>query len=290
LQNLVKSNEFHSLLQAHYRVSTATFYCSDPVSSNALTHCHSVAYDIETSTHPEAQALYDLLTSPHFDSLVSAHDRVANKEYPVVHSAAVHASLLNVDDESTRTVRIDKDREPLGATVKCGQNGKVLISRVLHGGAADKSSLLHAGDVVHEINGMAIHGFSVDQVANLMAGLQGTVVFKITPAISDCRPKRRTQAPIFMRAHFPYDPEEDEHTPCPEAGLKFEEGIILQIVNQDDPNWWQAVRHHNKAIRAGIIPSNTHGETVVHRADEQTTSSHEERQIQEKVKVFIVFE
>ena len=55
------------------------------------------------------------------------------------------------------------------------------------------TGLLHAGDVVHEINGMAIHGFSVDQVANLMAGLQGTVVFKITPAISDCRPKRRTQ-------------------------------------------------------------------------------------------------
>ena len=30
-----------------------------------------------------------------------------------------------------------------GATVKCGKNGKVLISRVLHGGAADKSGVYY---------------------------------------------------------------------------------------------------------------------------------------------------
>ncbi|CAI8042120.1 hypothetical protein GBAR_LOCUS23385 [Geodia barretti] len=29
--------------------------------------------------------------------------------------------------------------QPGGATVKTGKNGRVLISRVLHGGAADKS-------------------------------------------------------------------------------------------------------------------------------------------------------
>ena len=55
------------------------------------------------------------------------------------------------------------------------------------------TGLLHAGDVIHEINGTAVRGFSVDQVADLMAGLRGTVVFKITSALSDLRPRRKTQ-------------------------------------------------------------------------------------------------
>ena len=61
------------------------------------------------------------------------------------------------------------------------------------------TGLLHAGDVVHEINGTVIRGLSADQVADLMAGLQGMVVFKITPAISDCRPKRRTQVCVWEK-------------------------------------------------------------------------------------------
>lgn len=112
LQNLVKSNEFHSLIQVltitvhstpssptlqsvnwsfntsiysspsipfphsshphltcqvHHEVSVATSSSSNPACTNALTLCHSLAYDIETSTHPETQELFDLLTSPHID-------------------------------------------------------------------------------------------------------------------------------------------------------------------------------------------------------------------------------
>ena len=66
------------------------------------------------------------------------------------------------------------------------------------------AGLLHTGDVVHEINGTAVHRFSVDQVADLMAGLQGTVVFKITSAIPECRPKRRTQVRKFSISESHY--------------------------------------------------------------------------------------
>jgi hypothetical protein len=256
LQALVESNEFHSLIKVHHEVSAATTSSSEAKCTNALTVCHSLAYDLETSRHPETQQLFDLLTSPHMDALVSVHDRVANKEYPAVYSTAAQGSPPSLDEESVTRVRIDKQKDPLGATVKTGKNGRVLISRVLHGGAADKSGLLHAGDIIHEINGTGVRGFSVDQVAELMAGLRGTVVFKITPAISDLRPKRRTQAPTYMRTYFSYDPQQDKQTPCPEAGLKFDYGEILHIVNQDDPNWWQAVQYGNKKnTQAGIIPS-----------------------------------
>lgn len=42
-----------------------------------------------------------------------------------------------------------------------------------------------------------------------------------------------------MKCHFDYDPARDSLIPCKEAGLCFNAGDLLQIVNQDDANWWQ---------------------------------------------------
>lgn len=44
---------------------------------------------------------------------------------------------------------------------------------------------------------------------------------------------------VFFKCHYDYDPAHDNLIPCKEAGLRFETGDILQIVNQDDVNWWQ---------------------------------------------------
>ena len=52
-------------------------------------------------------------------SLVSTHDRVANKEYPVVHSAAVDTTAAASVDDSVRIVRINKQREPLVQYTHC---------------------------------------------------------------------------------------------------------------------------------------------------------------------------
>lgn len=46
-------------------------------------------------------------------------------------------------------------------------------------------------------------------------------------------------AQVFFKCHYDYDPANDNLIPCKEAGLRFETGDILQIVNQDDVNWWQ---------------------------------------------------
>nr|AAI52525.1 Mpp2a protein [Danio rerio] len=45
----------------------------------------------------------------------------------------------------------------------------------------------------------------------------------------------------------------DNLIPCKEAGLMFSSGDILQIVNQEDVNWWQA--RHVEGGSAGLIPS-----------------------------------
>lgn len=59
-----------------------------------------------------------------------------------------------------------------------------------------------------------------------------------------------------MRALFDYDPSEDTLLPCREIGLPFQKGDILQIVDQADPNWWQARRVEGESLGSpGLIPS-----------------------------------
>lgn len=48
------------------------------------------------------------------------------------------------------------------------EDGNIVISRVLCGGAADRSGMLHPGDILHEINGRTLTGLTVDDVADLM--------------------------------------------------------------------------------------------------------------------------
>lgn len=60
---------------------------------------------------------------------------------------------------------------------------------------------------------------------------------------------------MYMRAQFDYDPAKDDLIPCKEAGLKFQTGDIIQIINKKDPNWWQGKVDSSSTDFAGLIPS-----------------------------------
>lgn len=69
---------------------------------------------------------------------------------------------------------------------------------------------------------------------------------------------------MHVRALFSYDPEEDVFIPCRELGISFTKGDILHVLNQDDPNWWQAYRNGEEDQNlAGLIPSKTFQEQLV---------------------------
>ncbi len=52
-----------------------------------------------------------------------------------------------------------------GATIrKDEESGKIVIARVMHGGAADRSGLIFPGDEVIEVNGYATDGKTPDDV------------------------------------------------------------------------------------------------------------------------------
>uniref|UniRef100_A0A674EAX3 MAGUK p55 scaffold protein 4 n=1 Tax=Salmo trutta TaxID=8032 RepID=A0A674EAX3_SALTR len=140
-----------------------------------------------------------------------------------------------------------------GATIKRnGITGEIFVARVIHGGLADRSGLLHAGDRITEVNGYSVDGLEPEQVIERLARSQGTLMFKVVP-ITD-RPVNN-QTILYVRAMADYSPQQDPAIPCAEAGMDFRKGDLLEIVDQSDTLWWQAKKLPSTSACAGLIPS-----------------------------------
>jgi len=167
------------------------------------------------------------------------------------------------------TVRRGQVTEPLGLTVKV-EGECVVVSRLMEGGLIDRSGGIELGDIIVEIGGHPVH--TVDDMMHRVAksGKEITFIVKKTPpeelkklAISQTPSLRKAvnknlnqdqKVLCHLKALFNYDPKEDSLHPCSEVGLMFFVGDILAIVNQDDPNWWQA-RLAECEGPSGLIPS-----------------------------------
>ncbi|CAG10306.1 unnamed protein product, partial [Tetraodon nigroviridis] len=61
-----------------------------------------------------------------------------------------------------------------GATIKRHElSGEIFIARVIHGGLADRSGLLHAGDRIIEVNGFSVGGMEPEQVIQVVVRASG---------------------------------------------------------------------------------------------------------------------
>lgn len=59
-----------------------------------------------------------------------------------------------------------------GATIKTDEEtGKIIIARIMHGGAADRSGLIHVGDEVIEVNGINVEGKTPNDVLTILVGV-----------------------------------------------------------------------------------------------------------------------
>lgn len=122
----------------------------------------------------------------------------------------------------------------------------------MHGGAADRSGLIHVGDEVVEVNNINVEGKTPNDVLAILQSSEGTITFKLVPADSKLNLR---ESKVRVRAHFDYNAATDPYIPCKEAGLDFKQGDVLHIVSQDDAYWWQARREGDRNMRAGLIPS-----------------------------------
>ncbi|XP_054157863.1 protein PALS1-like isoform X2 [Oppia nitens] len=226
----------------------------------------------EEALNTEAAELLEILTRFELEGLCYAYDHIAQSSKTQLSSSSTYLSpnqditvdkseveILDevMDDSSVKVVRIEKSScEPLGATVRNEQDGSVIIGRIVKGGAAEKSGLLHENDEILEVNGIEMKGRNVNQVCDLLAEMTGTLTFVI--AIRD-NIKDSESIPhqmIHLKALFDYDPDEDLYIPCRELGICFNKGDILHVIDQSDMNWWQAYREgeHDQSL-AGLVPS-----------------------------------
>ncbi|KAK3083309.1 hypothetical protein FSP39_019138 [Pinctada imbricata] len=211
--------------------------------------------DIRRSdTSSVADKLIQLLSRPHFQALLYAHDKVATHDYDEHIKAANQENGGDMVEEKIRIVQLIKRNEPLGVTIqRKDHTGTIEIARILHGGAAYRSGLVNVGDEIHEVNGIHFVGRDPNEIAQLLARLSGPVTMKLRPNIADGINRRISN--VRVRCLFDYNPFEDPLTPCPHAGLSFRKGDILHIVSQDDPLWWQAHQERGVNSKSGLIPS-----------------------------------
>ncbi|KAM9044618.1 MAGUK p55 subfamily member 3 isoform 3-T3 [Megaptera novaeangliae] len=158
------------------------------------------------------------------------------------------------EEERHSTIELHEQSHGKGATIRRDEHsGAVVVARIMRGGAADRSGLVHVGDELREVNGITVLHKRPDEISQILAQSQGSITLKIIPATQE--EDRLKDSKVFMRALFHYNPREDRAIPCQEAGLPFQRRQVLEVVSQDDPTWWQAKRMGDTNLRAGLIPS-----------------------------------
>ncbi|XP_019329480.1 PREDICTED: 55 kDa erythrocyte membrane protein isoform X2 [Aptenodytes forsteri] len=151
-----------------------------------------------------------------------------------------------------RLIQFEKvTEEPMGITLKLNDKQSCMVARIFHGGMIHRQGSLHVGDEIIEINGQSVSNRSVDQLQKMLKETKGMVSIKVIPN----QQSRLPALQMFMRAQFDYDPKKDNLIPCKEAGLKFQTGDVIQIINKDDSNWWQGRVESSCTESAGLIPS-----------------------------------
>ncbi|XP_016383085.1 MAGUK p55 subfamily member 3-like isoform X3 [Sinocyclocheilus rhinocerous] len=255
LKDVFSERSLSYLMKIHEKLRQYERQSPTPVLHSASTLAEDVAEELQSGPmSAEEKELLHLLTSPHLKAVLSVHDTVAQKNFDPVLPPLPDDFEDELDEESVKIVCLVKNKEPLGATIRRDDStGAVIVARIMKGGAADRSGLVHVGDELREVNGSSVMHKRPDEISQLLSQSQGSITLKIIPAIKD--EDKLKESKVYMRALFDYTPLEDKATPCQEAGLPFKRGDILQVVSQDDQTWWQAKRVGDCNLRAGLIPS-----------------------------------
>uniref|UniRef100_A0A674F1D9 Protein PALS1 n=1 Tax=Salmo trutta TaxID=8032 RepID=A0A674F1D9_SALTR len=255
---LVQKTDFQKAFNIHNAVAQHMNRPSPPFphTDRAQGLAQEVSPDLEQHAR-EGQLLTNLMSPVPPQAVLLAHDCVAEQEMQLEPlTPDDHCETLTQwGGETVKIVCIEKARDiPLGATVRNDMDS-VIISRIVKGGAAERSGLLHEGDEVLEINGVEIRGKDVNEVFDILADMHGNLTFILIPS-PQTKPPPIKETVVHVKAHFDYDPSDDPYVPCRELGLCFQKGDILHIISQDDPNWWQAYRDGDEDNQplAGLVP------------------------------------
>uniref|UniRef100_A0A8C5DLI1 MAGUK p55 subfamily member 3-like n=1 Tax=Gouania willdenowi TaxID=441366 RepID=A0A8C5DLI1_GOUWI len=254
LQNVFSERSIGYLMKIHEKLKQYEKLSPAPVLHSASCLAEDLAEELQCGVIEEdEQELLLLLNTPHIKAILYAHDTVAQKKFdPELPPLPNDLLDDDLEEESVKIVRLVKNKEPLGATIRRDKaTGAVIVARIMRGGAADRSGLVHVGDELREVNGYLITQKRPDEISQLLSQSQGSITLKIIPAVAE--EDKLKESKVFLKALFDYTPFEDKATPCQEAGLPFKRGDILQVVSQEDATWWQAKRVGDCNLRALLL-------------------------------------
>nr|CAB3263939.1 MAGUK p55 subfamily member 7 [Phallusia mammillata] len=265
LDSIIQNPSWQALIEVHEKFQEEN-HDKQPANENSLKLVKEVLElsRVFSDTEILTALAESLRSSPHLLALLSCHDKVAIKDYGEPNLSESTEELASNDEkggeESMKVVRLVKADEPLGATIaRDDLSGKIIIARILKGGAADRSGLIHVNDIIVEVNGIAADGKKPEELIRMLAGFRGPLTFKLIPGEIATESNEET---MYLRSNFTFTANSDPLIPCKEAGLNFKPGDILKVVSKDDNSWWQAEKvgtnlhtEEMNSLRAGLIPS-----------------------------------
>ncbi|CAG9840260.1 unnamed protein product [Diabrotica balteata] len=215
----------------------------------------------------DARELGNLLNSPEINTLIDCHDDIA-KIYENTKPEKNNLPKLFPNGITGQEYRImgvrQKPGELLGLTVQVDENGNFTTVRIIEGVMIKKHDKQYVTCRRHYLE---VNGTPVATPEDLQTGIAKTKDHLTLKVHSNTGNGKVTHSNIvmangitkkltcYMRAPYEYIPQEDTLLPCKAIDLPFDRGDILQIVDQRDPNWWQAKQ-------AGNDPSYTVGESI----------------------------
>uniref|UniRef100_A0A3P9CIJ6 PDZ domain-containing protein n=1 Tax=Maylandia zebra TaxID=106582 RepID=A0A3P9CIJ6_9CICH len=120
------------------------------------------------SASQDVKELLKLLANPH--SLLSVHDAVAQKKYDP--ELPPLPEDIDDDEDSVKIIRLVKNKEPLGATIRRDEStGAIIVARIMKGGPADRSGLIHVGDELKEVNGIPVDDKKPEEIIRILVSL-----------------------------------------------------------------------------------------------------------------------
>lgn len=250
LKSVLEDPQFQSLIRAHDRLEKGR---KEAAGTDSVKLLKEVVSELspKKGSNEEVDELVKILKDVHVKTLVETQDGIARKVYvPKERPILVQANYDGIiSGEAVRMVGLHKSpNEPLGITFKMdGDN--LVIARIICGSMIERQGLLHTGDIITEINGESVISMNPDKIHDILKSTVGKMTLKVIPSYHE----GPAASQVFLKSYIDYDPSKDGQHPCPEAGLPFKKGDILQILSQNDVNYWQA--KHIDSETVGLIPS-----------------------------------
>lgn len=141
LKDVFSEKSLSYLMKIHEKLRHYERQSPTPVLHSAAGLVEDVIEELQTApVNNEEKELLQLLSTPHLRAMLVVHDTVAQKNFDPVLPPLPDNFDDDFDEESVKIVRLVKNKEPLGATIRRDEHtGAVIVARIMRGGAADRS-------------------------------------------------------------------------------------------------------------------------------------------------------